>query len=89
MATFKYFADMNGETIELAKIWHDGHVSAAARHFSGVTPEGARVPATRKVQIKTNNPSLHKCNARCTGAQGHSPCECSCGGTNHGKGAAA
>ena len=26
----------------------------------------------------------HKCDARCTGARGGN-CECSCGGTNHGK----
>ena len=86
MANIKYFADENGQVIELTKIWHDGHVSAAALHFSGMTPDGRRVPATRKVQIKAN-PSRHECNARCMGASGKSACECSCGGTNHGRAA--
>jgi hypothetical protein len=86
MANVKYFADINGEAVELSKIWHDGHVSAAAHHFSGVTPSGVRIAATRKVQIKAN-PSRHECNARCMGAKGGSPCECSCGGANHGRAA--
>lgn len=84
MATFKYFADIEGKAIELRNIWHDGHISASASHFSGLTAEGTRINATRKVQIKSN-PSRHECNARCMGASGKSACECSCGGVNHGR----
>lgn len=86
MATFKYFADIDGAAIELKNIWHDGHVSSKAVHFSGLTPEGTRINATRRVEIKTANPSRHECNARCMGASGKSACECSCGGANHGRG---
>jgi hypothetical protein len=86
MALFRYFADIDGQAIELANVWHDGHVSAAARHFSGTTPEGLRVTATRAVEYK-RNPSKHECGARCLNASGRSPCECSCRGRNHGRGA--
>lgn len=40
------------------------------------------LPVTRIIEYK-KNPSLHKCDARCTNAKGH-VCECSCGGKNHG-----
>jgi hypothetical protein len=86
MANIKYFADVDGEAIELSRVWHDGHVGTGAHHFSGLTPSGTRVAATRKVQIKSN-PSRHECNARCMGASGKSVCECSCGGRNHGRAA--
>jgi hypothetical protein len=86
MANIKYFADIEGHPIELTKIWHDGHVSGAAKHFSGLTPDGVRVAATRKVEIKSS-PSRHECNARCMAASGKSACECSCGGANHGRAA--
>jgi hypothetical protein len=86
MATFKYFADINGTTSELTNVWHDGHVSTAAHHFSGLTPEGARVAATRKIEMKAR-PSRHECDARCINATGRvMKCECSCGGKNHGRG---
>ncbi len=49
MATFKYFADIDGEVIELTRIWHDGHISSKAAHFTGLLPNGTRVAATRKV----------------------------------------
>ena len=42
------------------------------------------LPVTRSVKFKSN-PSLHKCDARCMNAKGHS-CECSCHGKNHGAG---
>jgi hypothetical protein len=44
-------------------------------------------PVTRVIEFKSN-PSLHKCDARCQSAKGHS-CECSCGGKYHGAGVAA
>lgn len=43
------------------------------------------LPATRRIEYK-KFPSLHKCDARCQNAKGHT-CECSCGGANHGKNA--
>lgn len=39
-------------------------------------------PVTRIIEFK-KNPSLHKCDARCTHAKGRR-CECSCGGQFHG-----
>ena len=88
MATFRYFAEVNGQTVQLRSdsIWHDGRGSRA-RHFSGLTPDGVRVQCDRAIERKSN-PSLHECGARCMGAKGFL-CECSCGGKNHGKGYAA
>lgn len=51
----------------------------------GKSAAGAVCPITRQVFFKAN-PSLHKCDARCLNAKGHN-CECSCGGSNHGRGA--
>jgi len=48
-----------------------------------VRGNGAK-PITRVIEFK-RNPSLHKCDARCRNAKGHS-CECSCGGQYHGAG---
>lgn len=84
MATFRYFADLNGETIQLANVWHDGHVSTKAAHFIGTAPDGSKMNATRKIERK-RNPSQHKCDGRCLNATGFL-CECSCGGKNHGAG---
>lgn len=84
MADFRYFAEINGQTVRLTSIQHDGAVSTKASHFSGLTPDGVRVQATRAIQRK-NNPSLHECGPKCVAAKGHL-CECSCGGKNHGKG---
>jgi hypothetical protein len=52
----------------------------------GIPADGppAVMPVTRVIFFKSN-PSLHKCDARCTNAKGHN-CECSCGGKNHGAG---
>lgn len=84
MANIKYFADIDGETFELTRVGHDGHISSAASHFSGLLPNGQRVKATRSVEYKSN-PSKHECNAKCLGASGRSmKCECACGGKNHG-----
>ena len=86
MAAYRYFADIAGEAHELTAIWHDGHISTAARHFSGLTTAGQRVQATRKIEMKSF-PSKHVCDARCMHAQGKTMrCECSCGGKNHGRG---
>lgn len=51
---------------------------------TGIPDRSNPLPITRKVHFK-KNPSLHKCDARCVNAKGHS-CECSCGGKNHGAG---
>ena len=85
MANFRYFADIDGSTVQLTNVAHDGHISTKAHHFIGFTPDGAKVNATRAVEFK-RNPSLHKCGPRCLNATGFQ-CECSCGGKNHGKGA--
>lgn len=84
MANFRYFAEHNGETVQLLNVWHDGHVSTKAHHFKGKLADGTTLTCSRKIEFK-RNPSLHKCDARCLNAKGHQ-CECSCGGKNHGKG---
>ncbi len=92
MATFKYFADVNGQTFELSHVEHDGHISTKAAHFRGFPPgvdlttakRSDKVQATRKVEYK-RNPSKHKCGPRCLNATGFL-CECECGGKNHGAG---
>ena len=81
MANFKYFTQ--GE--ELSNVWHDGSIYSTSKHFSGINSNGVRVQVERAIQRK-NNPSMHKCDARCTNAKGFL-CECSCGGKNHGAGA--
>ncbi len=100
MANFRYFAEHNGQTVQLANVWHDGHMSAAASHFLGYAAEelaawkagGTRavaLQAARVIEFKSN-PSRHECDTRCTHATGKvMKCECSCGGKNHGKGGAA
>ena len=57
----------------------DGYSMLVAHPVSG--PD-AILPVTRVIDYKAN-PSLHKCDARCTHAKGRQ-CECSCGGANHG-----
>lgn len=85
MALFRYFAEVNGQTVRLdsESIWHDMK-GTKARNFSGLTPDGVRVQCDRMIERKSN-PSLHKCGPRCLAAKGFL-CECSCGGKNHGKG---
>jgi hypothetical protein len=85
MANFRYFAEVNGETIRLTDIRHDGNIATTVDHFTGLTPDGVRIQAARMVEFK-KFPSLHKCDARCAHAKGHK-CECACGGKNHGRGA--
>lgn len=98
MASFKYFADIDGQAIELDRVCHNGGNSMRASSFEGYpvgfTPifvQGAgwtkRTPATRAVEMKSA-PSRHECDARCFNATGRiMKCECSCGGKNHGRGA--
>ena len=86
MANYRYFADLNGETVELRNIRHDGSIYTSAKHFSGTAPDGSLIATTRMVQYKSN-PSRHACDARCIHAKGRvMNCECSCGGKNHGRG---
>lgn len=86
MANFKYFADINGETFELAHIRYNGKSDKKASSFSGRASNGELLTATRMIEFK-KNPSKHVCDARCLNATGLvMKCECSCGGKNHGKG---
>jgi len=86
MANFKYFADINGETFELASIRYNGKSDKKASSFSGRASNGELLTATRMIEFK-KNPSKHVCDARCLNATGLvMKCECSCGGKNHGKG---
>ena len=84
MATFRYFATVGGETVQLTKVQHDGDVYTSAKHFTGIAPTGERVQCDRAIQMK-NNPKNHKCGSRCTNATGFL-CECACGGKNHARG---
>jgi hypothetical protein len=84
MAKMIYFAEQNGQTIQLANVGHDGSISTAANHFFGFASDGSKLQASRKIEFKSN-PSLHKCGPRCLDAKGFK-CECECGGKNHGKG---
>ena len=97
MANFKYFADLNGETVELIRVRHDGSMRTRAANFEGL-PVGVEpvfvqgrgwtgfIRATRVIEFKSN-PSRHECDARCINATGLvMKCECSCGGKNHGRG---
>ena len=99
MATFKYFSDMNGETVELKAhrlfpmknkefaLRFPGVKGKRSDSFSTYTSEdinGTVLPVTRVIERKAR-PSLHKCDDRCMEAKGFK-CECSCGGKNHGAG---
>lgn len=87
MANFKYFVECGGETVELTQVYHDGHCSSKAHHFTGTCVCGQKHSATRVIEYKSR-PSKHECNAKCMGAHGRSMvCECKCGGKNHGKAA--
>jgi hypothetical protein len=87
MATFRYFADIDGRALELSAIHHNGR-GTKAPNFSGLLPDGRRVQATRVVEIvPAYRASGHKCGARCLSAMSRSPCECACKGENHGRGA--
>lgn len=84
--TFKYFSECSGQAVELSNIQHDGHVSAAPKHFSGKCEAcGERHAASRAIQYKAQ-PSRHECNAKCMNGSMRGVCECGCGGKNHGVG---
>jgi hypothetical protein len=95
----KYFSDWKGEAVELhhphgmdnakfAAAFPDvkGKKSDSFQKFVGYRPgTKEHLPVTRTIEFKTNNPSLHVCDARCMNAKGRN-CECSCRGKNHGAG---
>ncbi len=96
---FRYYAEIDGETVQLAWIStmrNDdferlfpgirGRRSDSFSRYVGYLDNTSKhpVPVFRSIDYK-RNPSLHRCDARCQHAKGHS-CECSCGGKNHGKG---
>lgn len=100
MTNFKYFADINGETIELVGYELGMSFEEFAKKFPGVkgkrrdgysmrtmrAVDGRELPVTRSIEYKSN-PSKHVCDARCLNATGKvMKCECACGGKNHGKG---
>lgn len=97
MAKMKYFADIDGTTVELDRVCHNGGNARRASSFEGypvgfmpVFVQGAgwtkRTAATRIVEMKSN-PSRHECDDRCMNATGRvMKCECKCGGKNHGRG---
>lgn len=100
MATFKYFADINGETVELQGYVQPVKRAEAAVRWPGVSFirfDGYDIqamfdanktlwPVTRVIEMKAR-PSRHECDARCINATGRvMRCECSCGGKNHGRG---
>jgi hypothetical protein len=95
MSTAKYFS---GAT-ELWTVWPEklarfraiGGIPTKHNRYDGFSrmvgetiERNAVMPVTRTIFYKSN-PSLHKCDGRCTHAKGHD-CECSCGGKNHGRG---
>lgn len=91
MSKFKYFAEVNGQTIEFARVDYrpidpkKPYGPNAIASFGYVKGTGW-VKVDRKVEYKSN-PSRHICDARCMNATGKNMiCECSCGGKNHGKG---
>jgi hypothetical protein len=84
MAAFRYFAEVNGQPVQLQNVRHNGAASTKVETFSGFY-EGSMHQAVRKVEYKSN-PSRHACDSRCTHATGKvMKCECSCGGHNHGR----
>ena len=84
MALFRYFADLDGTTVQLSNVYHDGHISTRAAHFIGTAPDGSKMNATRKIERKSN-PSKPQVRCALPGTTGFK-CECSCGGKNHGAG---
>lgn len=86
MANIKYFAEQNGQAVELTRIRHNGGAAFIASNFSGFAPDGSLLKATRMVEYK-RFASKHVCDSRCYNATGKiMKCECSCGGKNHGRG---
>lgn len=99
MAQLKYFADIDGQAIELVSgittmnnVWFDrkypGVKAIRSDSFSkrcGRAADGRILPVTRIIEYKAR-PSLHECNAKCLNGKHNGKCECLCGGKNHGAG---
>ena len=99
--TYKYFADLGGETIELTSAHAMKNADFAARwpnitgirydsfnKWVGMAATGREqgvFPITRMIAYQSS-PSLHECNAKCLGGNPRGTCECKCGGANHGRG---
>jgi len=99
--TYKYFADIDGKTIELTSAHSMRNTDFAARWPSiagirydsfnkwvGMAVAGREqgvFPITRMIAYK-GSPSLHECNAKCLNGNPRGTCECKCGGANHGRG---
>lgn len=82
MAKIRFFVDLPNETLVFENADYDRpHGLPRVYH-----PALGWLRASRKVEMKSN-PSRHKCDDRCVYATGRiMKCECSCGGSNHGKG---
>lgn len=98
MAQFKYFADIDGQSIELLIVTTMANAWFARKFpdvkairvdsFSkrcGRAADGRLLPMTRVIEMKPN-PSKHECNAKCMNGKHNGACECQCGGKNHGAG---
>lgn len=82
MAKFAYFTDTAAGTVSFksADYRRDG-----AYGYDYETRQWIKI--TRTVRLKAF-PTRHECDARCMNATGRTmQCECSCGGSNHGRGA--
>jgi hypothetical protein len=85
MANFKYFAELNGETVSFPQ---------KSVSFNGRGPGHWGFHAETETWIKIDRvieykqfASKHECDDRCMHATGKvMRCECACGGKNHGKG---
>lgn len=84
MTNFKYFAECNGETVQLVQVYHSGN-GTKAKDFTGTCTCGQKHQADRMIQYKAF-PSRHECNAKCLNGHANGVCECKCGGKNHGRG---
>jgi hypothetical protein len=81
MATLRYFAEVNGQTVVFSHIDNRGREGRFGYHAESK----GWIKIDRTVEY-SSNPSKHACDARCTHATGRTMrCECSCGGKNHGK----
>ena len=86
MANFRYFVDLDGQTIQLDsnRIDHRGAKLGGTFGFDHNSAQWLKV--SRAIEYK-RQPSKHECDARCIHATGRTMrCECACGGKNHGRG---
>lgn len=94
MADIRYFAEHAGQSVRLVNVRYEGNKAfgyvaedLAAWRAGGLRAE--LLSATRKIEFRAQA-SRHECDDRCMHATGRvMKCECSCGGKNHGRGAAA